>query len=92
MIAGCALPVELEELVNLVVFVSVTVGAGVVVMVDVTVVAADSSCICRSDAIKLAVFMSHRGAPSHAEVSNQCVSPDHNVTAITKPACIAPTV
>jgi len=88
-ITGCALVVELVELLELV--------AGVVVLVDVAVVVAvvvvaDNSRICRSDTIKLAVFMSHRGAPSHADWSNQCVSPDHNVTAITKPACIAPTV
>lgn len=86
---------ELAEVVDVVELVNVVVGTCVVV-VDVTVVAAvvvaGNSRICRLDTIKLAPFMSHRGAPSHAEVSNQCVSPDHNVTAITKPACIALTV
>jgi len=105
-ITGCALVVELVELMelvelveveDLVELVNVVVGTGVVVLVDVAVVVAamfvaNNSRICRSDTIKLAVFMSHRGAPSHADWSNQCVSPDHNVTAITKPACIAPTV
>jgi len=106
-ISGCVVAVELVECVELVEvvdvveLVNVVVGTCVVVLVDVTVVAAvvvaavvvaDNSRICRLDTIKLAPFMSHRGAPSHAEVSNQCVSPDHNVTAITKPVCIALTV
>mmetsp|Transcript_36254 Transcript_36254/g.69844 ORF Transcript_36254/g.69844 Transcript_36254/m.69844 type:complete len:302 (+) Transcript_36254:419-1324(+) len=99
--AGRAMDVELTEvselmwLVNLVEL--VVLGAGVVpivvaAVVVATEVVADRSCICRSDMIKPAVFMSHRGAPSHADWSNQCVSPDHNVTAIVKPACIALTV
>lgn len=94
-IGGCVLALELVELgglVNVVELVKVVVGAGVVVLVDVAVVVADNSRSCISDTTKLAVFTSHRGAPSQADWSNQCVSPDHNVTAITKPACIALTV
>jgi len=89
--------VELVEVEDLVELVNVVACTGVMVLVDVAVVVcvvvvASNSRICRSDTIKLAAFMSHLGAPSHTEVSNQCVSPDHNVTAITKPACIALTV
>jgi len=85
--------VGLVELFELAELVNVAAGGDVVVMVDVAVVVVTgSSRIWRSDKMKLAAFMSHRGAPSHAELSSQCVSPDHSVTAITKPACIAFTV